>query len=134
MTEKTCPVCETGQHAAWSLGNKYCEAHDVCISCGTKRKDLTETPWGVRVGSFQCAPCERREKEERIAERIAAGFEHDYEDEVVCPHCGYKHGDSWEMRDGEYQCPECDKSFELECHHSVTYSTTKKEGSNADRT
>jgi len=125
MTEKTCPVCTTGEQQPWSLGNKYCEQHDVCISCGTKRKDLTETPWGVRIGSFLCSPCEKREKAERIAERIAKGFETDYEDDVVCPHCGYKHGDSWEMQDGKHDCPECEKPFDLERHVSVTFSTSK---------
>lgn len=124
-TEKKCPVCETGQHQPWSMAHSYCEEHNVCISCGIKRKQLDHAPWGVRIGAFLCNPCSEREKAERIAERIEKGFEHDYEDEVVCPHCGYEHSDSWEMRDGEHECPECDKKFELECHHSVTYSTTK---------
>lgn len=125
--EKKCPVCETGAHQPWSLGNKYCEKHDVCVSCGVARKGLGYAPWGVRMGSFMCKPCEKKERTERINARINKGFEHDYEDEVVCPHCGYEHGDSWEMDDGEHDCPECEKSFHLERHVSVTYSTRKQE-------
>ena len=126
MENKTCPVCETGTHQPWSLGNKYCEKHDVCISCGVPRKGLGHTPWGVRLGSFQCQPCEERERKERIAERQSKEIDHEYTSEVVCPHCGYEHGDSWEMSDGNYECPECNEPFDLERIVSVSYTTRKE--------
>lgn len=120
-----CIVCATGQYPKWSIGKKLCETHDICVTCGVKRKELKETPWADRRGAFQCQPCEKAERKARIKTRKAAGFEHDYTDEVVCPHCGYEHGDSWEMCEGERECPECEKSFEMEREVSVSYTTSK---------
>ena len=52
------------------------------------------------------------------------------ESEIVCPHCGYEHSDSWEVNDGEegdweQECHDCEKSFRCSRHVSVTYSTEK---------
>ena len=60
--------------------------------------------------------------------RTKAGFDHEYTDEVVCPHCGYEHGDSWDMRDGEQDCSECGKPFVMERYTTVKYTTEKLEG------
>ncbi len=118
-----CPIC-SGEEKPWSFG-KYCETHNVCVCCGIKRKDLTETPWGTRIGAFKCKPCELSERKKRIAERQEKEIDHEYTDDVTCPNCGYEFSDSWEMRDGEYDCPECEEDFELETHTSVSYSTVK---------
>jgi len=55
---------------------------------------------------------------------------HDFTREVVCPHCGYEHGDSWERRmtDGDQEdeiCDRCGKRFTVSCHITVSYSTDK---------
>lgn len=47
-------------------------------------------------------------------------------DEIVCPYCGYEHGDSWEASNsGEDTCSSCGKSFFYERETTVKYSTTK---------
>lgn len=122
-----CIVCKTGEYKPWGLGDKLCEMHDVCVDCGVKRKALTESPWGVRRGAFQCKPCEAKERAERIADRKKNGFDHLYTDEIVCPHCGYEYSDSWELNgsSGEQECPECYEPFELEVTVTVNYSTSK---------
>lgn len=52
-------------------------------------------------------------------------IDHEYTDEIVCPWCGYKMSDSWEMSDdGEYDC-DCGKSFEYTRNYSVDYSTSR---------
>lgn len=122
-----CSVCKTGKYEPWGLGTKYCEKHDICISCGTKRKDLTDIPWGTRSGAFLCKPCEEKERKERIAERKEKGFEHEYTQEIVCPHCGYEQSDSWESGEGEHDCPECGEIFEVERIVTCEYSTSKVE-------
>jgi len=34
-----------------------------------------------------------------------SNVEHNYTNEVVCPNCGHKHRDSWDMQDGhQYEC------------------------------
>lgn len=121
----SCVVCVTGEYPLFPHGDSLCEKHNVCISCGINRSRIKHTPWGARNGAFQCAPCEKSERQAAIKKRILAGFEHEYEDEVVCPHCGYKHSDSWEMGEGENKCPDCDKTFTMERYASVTYSTEK---------
>lgn len=125
-----CSVCMTGEYKFFGLGTKYCEKHDVCITCGVSRKGLGHTPWGVRDGSFLCQPCEKTQRKNRIKERKAAGFEHRYTNDVVCPHCGYEFSDSWEMKDGDCTCPDCEKDFELQCDYTVKYITNKIEKKN----
>ena len=54
-----------------------------------------------------------------------------YTDEIVCPHCGYEHGDSWETidentGDGDkivFQCSECEKSFTVQFNFEYSYSS-----------
>ena len=53
-------------------------------------------------------------------------IDHDYTNEVVCPHCGYEHHDSWEFPDGgEYDCANCGEPFLVERIVDVTYCTSK---------
>lgn len=50
-----------------------------------------------------------------------------YEDEIVCPHCGYNFSDSWEVHDDcKMECDFCDQSFELIINREVSYSTYKE--------
>ena len=51
-----------------------------------------------------------------------------YTDDPVCPHCGKRMRDAWELDldDGDTQpteCGECEKPFTLVKHISVHYST-----------
>jgi len=59
-------------------------------------------------------------------------IDHDNTDEIVCPHCGYEHRDSWDFFSYDY----CDDSTESECgscglmmiitrEFDVKYSTSK---------
>ncbi len=55
-------------------------------------------------------------------------IEHEYTAEIVCPHCGYKYGDSWEYNNDDgnkIECECCDKKFILSVNFSVDYSTSK---------
>lgn len=43
---------------------------------------------------------------------------------VICPHCGYKHGDAWEWVKPEERTMECDgckKEFKYWAEYEVTY-------------
>ena len=50
-------------------------------------------------------------------------------DDIVCPYCGWKNGDSWEIRfDGQtikLDCDECNKEFECSAEDTRTYSSYK---------
>lgn len=47
-------------------------------------------------------------------------------DEIVCPHCGHEHRDSFEFDDsGITECEACEKPFTYNREISITYSTEK---------
>jgi DNA-directed RNA polymerase subunit RPC12/RpoP len=50
-----------------------------------------------------------------------------YTEDIVCPHCGHVHSDSWEIESnsGNDKCSRCDKEFGFERDIEVTYSTWK---------
>lgn len=54
-------------------------------------------------------------------------IDHEYTSEIVCPHCGYESGDSWEMddNDGSMDCGECEKDFNYTRIIAINYSTSK---------
>lgn len=54
-------------------------------------------------------------------------FDNKYTSEVVCPHCGNKHSDSWEYSEDEDDliCDECNLSFSMERHRTIEYCTEK---------
>lgn len=120
-----CKVCSTGNYPDYLSGKDLCKKHNVCVRCGIKRADLDHTPWFSRTGAFQCRPCEKARRESDVRERISKGFNHEYTDEVVCPHCGYTEGDSFEAVEGERECPDCEKAYIMERNIIVTYSTEK---------
>lgn len=61
-------------------------------------------------------------------------FDTDFTDEVVCPWCGYEHGDSWEFSDEQrYDCDECKRPFHLSRDIEVTYSTSRIEAEPSDQ-
>jgi hypothetical protein len=56
-------------------------------------------------------------------------IDHEFTDEIVCPHCGYEEADSWEYEDdGKSECGGCEKEYYFERIVTVEYSTTKKKG------
>ena len=53
----------------------------------------------------------------KAATPSAAGeIEHRYTQDIVCPHCGFEEGDSWERRRdyGDETCQECGQVFRWE--------------------
>lgn len=52
---------------------------------------------------------------------------------VICPYCGYEHGDAWEWAAGEtegdrMECNGCKKVFVFWAEHDVTYLARDIEG------
>jgi hypothetical protein len=112
-----------------------CEEHDRCISCGTHRKELTETPWGHRDG-FQCKPCRATEHEERKQEALRQAKEkgHDKWDcfrerEIICPVCASECSSDDMYEDGEHDmtCYVCDTEFVVEIEVELLYTSSLKE-------
>jgi DNA-directed RNA polymerase subunit RPC12/RpoP len=56
-------------------------------------------------------------------------IDHNYTDEVVCPHCGYQHSDSgeffWDTIEPIIECAKCGREFTATQEFTVTYSTEK---------
>jgi DNA-directed RNA polymerase subunit RPC12/RpoP len=54
-----------------------------------------------------------------------AGKERSYENNIVCPYCGYENRDSWECADSddEYECGRCQGIFSYERVVTVEYNS-----------
>jgi transcription elongation factor Elf1 len=57
-------------------------------------------------------------------------FDTDYTRDPICPHCGHKQLNAWELftdmeEDVEMDCGECDKPFICSRQVEVSYSTDK---------
>lgn len=60
-------------------------------------------------------------------------FDHMLTDEIVCPHCGYEHTDSWEaggdrQEDWTDECGECGKKIYVVKTVTVQYTTSIPKG------
>jgi len=124
-------VC--GCHDCLENGKPYsyivCEEHDVCIDCGTHRKDLSDIPWGKPEG-FQCKPCGEKEKQakKREALQLAKLNNHDKwdcfnQDEIICPVCASVHSSDDIYENTELTCYICDTDFNVELDYDVKYTT-----------
>lgn len=59
----------------------------------------------------------------------------EYNDFVVCPHCGYEHEDQCDYpfdydvdeEEGTFNCNSCGKDFGVMVHMDITYSSFKKD-------
>lgn len=111
-----------------------CEEHDRCITCGTHRKELTETPWGHPDG-FQCKSCHTKEHEEKKkkALREAKKKRHSEYDcwhtsEIICPTCASEcsNDDMHESGEHEMTCYVCDAEFIVEVEYDVNYTSKLK--------
>jgi len=56
-------------------------------------------------------------------------IDHDYTEEITCPHCGYAMSDSWEMDSdgGTHDCGECGGEFRYSQDVTIRWSTEKVE-------
>lgn len=110
-----CDICGKTSDRCW----KRCAEHYRCDDCGT-RESLCTYCEGVL-----CDVCHRARVEKRIADFNESTH---YTEQIVCPHCGYKVGDSWEVSEGRQQCEDCQNEYDVERIVDVTYSTTKLTG------
>lgn len=55
-------------------------------------------------------------------------IDHEYTDEIICPHCGHKYSDCWEWGDDEgvEECYNCYKPFSWTRNITVNYCTEKE--------
>ena len=58
---------------------------------------------------------------------MAKEIEHKNTYEIVCPHCGHKHADSWEQEpdEADMDCGRCEKEFNYNRTVTVDYTTYK---------
>lgn len=95
---------------------------------------------GKEIGEYEhswnngmCFDCIREEQHKNLSAMLQKNLQTstDYEDEIVCPYCGYRMEDTESyyigQGQGEDECPECGKTFDFEVHIEVTYSTSRKE-------
>jgi hypothetical protein len=96
--------------------NGRCDEHKRCDGCGTRDAIV------FRVRGVWCEACHRQNVEKEIAD-----FDGDteFEEECVCPWCGYQTQPDSDIRDGEDECGNCQRKFTMTRHYEVTYSTQR---------
>jgi hypothetical protein len=63
-------------------------------------------------------------------------IDHEWTRDPVCPHCGHKVRDAWELGFGgsaegteeDFECGNCEGIFDIERTITVSYTTVKKDG------
>ena len=99
-----------------------------CISCG---REIDSFDYKYR--KQLCFSCAKKEYQNKLAEALQDNEETEtnFEDEVVCPYCGHRikdeENDFVNWGEGDYDCPECGKTFEFTTHLEITYSTRRKQ-------
>lgn len=73
----------------------------------------------------RCNACEQKRLTKLIAKYKRNPPDTDNQHQVICPHCGYEHTDSWEYEEGEHECSQCERTFELTKRMWVTFTTRK---------
>jgi len=106
-----------------------------CMTCGTPREELKESPWGRYMDGIlkiQCKPCREKEINDAIDSFEWNEGDTDYENVVICPYCGEKHEPDCESEsfynegDYDFTCSNCESDFKLDTHIEITYSTSKQ--------
>ena len=118
--------------------------NSYCITCGTHKSKLKDTPWSGKKTKYncncdeckiwkthsgiQCKDCYRAQQKRAIEDyKPIDDSAHDHNKEPVCPFCGYKMTDAWEISDDEsvHECSNCDSTYNVYRHTEVTYTTSK---------
>lgn len=100
----------------------------ICKICGKKIDEFDHTLYDDK-----CYDCREKQYKYNLTRALQEDEETEtyYEDEVVCPYCGYRmeDDDNYFVREqvGEYKCPECGGTFRFETNIEITYSTQRME-------
>ena len=87
-----------------SFGWGRCTECWKCDDCGTRENTCYHS------GGVFCESCYTKHMKEKIATFTGDTC---FEDDVICPWCGYKFSDSWEFDNGgEMECEDCGNKFE----------------------
>ncbi len=128
VSKEECEICQGKEPSKFFP--KRCEEHDVCDTCGIKRKDLKETPWGTRNG-WRCKPCEEERQKQAVEDYKPNWKDEEYGDEPRCPYCGHEYyiDDHYSLyEDDNYEkleCSNCGKEFNCETYVSRNYTCTR---------
>jgi len=100
-----------------------------CRICGIEKEE-SNLQWRKKFDIYTCPDC--IEKGIEIKNYIAEGGIFDlrsyYENDIICPYCGYEEPDSWEWDDNstEYTCPHCARTSDLEVERVAKYTTERR--------
>lgn len=64
---------------------------------------------------------------DNIFDEVERELDCSWQDDPICPYCGHKEGDSWEIDSSanKLTCSECGKRYEIEQEFSRTFSSSK---------
>jgi DNA-directed RNA polymerase subunit RPC12/RpoP len=113
---RACGIELTKDNSYFGWG--YCKEHYICVDCGeTDNRKLC-----LYTEGLLCNNCHQNRVDKRTKEFKGSTS---YTDEIVCPYCGYKLNDSWELEGDECDCPDCERTFEVTRYTTIEYCTRK---------
>lgn len=115
------PCSKCGKPATKIWRCESCYRCDVCHRKPAQDDQLCTYSKDV----VRCNACEKKRLDKLIAKFKRNPPDTDNQNEAICPHCGYKHMDSWEYEEGEHECSQCERAFELTKRMWVTFTTRK---------
>lgn len=98
----------------------------TCDICGKPTPNYREWSrataalFGER-GYSRCDECQRKGRIMREWEN-----EQETDERMICPYCGDSISDPWEYEEGEIECPNCGRTFEVEISFVRTYRTRRR--------
>lgn len=98
-----------------------------CKICG---KEITQYEHVFQDGI--CFSCRKNRYYKDLEQSLKGNeqIETNYEDAIICPYCGNRieDDDGYFQRqgEGEYECDNCEKTFNFEVNVEVTYSTSRQ--------
>lgn len=96
--------------------------HYFCNICG---KTPSDKEGYFSEGKWWCISCWNTYVQYKVLECGQANTNTEYKSSAICPYCGKEVQDSWELKDGEYQCGRCNNTFEVTIIVTQEYSTKK---------
>lgn len=52
-------------------------------------------------------------------------FDTEFTDKIICPYCGSENDNADFDDDRDWKCFECEKTFDIDAHYSVSFTTAK---------
>ena len=107
-------------------------SEEWCSTCGKNTEhETTEEKSLLGIIPRSNKVCSECDQKTGIIDMTGIGISHELTDDCVCPYCGHKQSDFWEVSEnkpnsGVSECNECEREFDWESETEIRYTTSMK--------